>query len=101
MKKRILRFWLKLFLKYSPSLPVRLKESEANARSEWLIHNYRNEWFNAYYASRYYGLLQNLAGGTEKDSEYYINIGRRLELLHLLGESKNAMDKADKKPKKE
>ena len=77
-----------------------LTPQEAKSRGEWLLHSHGLEGFKAYYATRYYGILQSLAGGVEKDSEYYVNIGRRLELLHLLGETKQEFDRNNRTNRK-
>ena len=82
----------KLLLRLSPSLVLALTENQAKARTEWMLKSHDTEGFKAYYAARYYGILQSLANGVEKDHEYYINLGRRMELLHLLAELKQAFD---------
>ena len=87
MKKLLLR-WL---LAMAPSTRP-ITELEAKARTDWLLRTHDTEGFKAYYQTRYHGILAALAGGVEKDSEYYVNIGRRLEMLHLLAEAKREHD---------
>lgn len=89
---------LRLFLRFMPSMMFMLTEQEKKSRMEWLIHSHGSEGFRAYFVSRDYALLKTMGNGLE-NKEYWVAMGRRLELLHLLGEAKNHFDKnnADKK----
>ena len=90
----------KLALRLAPSVFSTLKEHELKARSEWLLKTNASEGYKTYYQTRYHGILQVLASGIERDNEYYVNLGRRLELLHLLGEAKQEFDRSEKESKK-
>lgn len=65
----------------------------------WLMRQFGDDGFKSYFKSRDYQLLKTIGNGLES-KEYWLNVGRRMELLHLLGSSKDAYDKEERKKRK-
>ena len=63
---------------------------------EWLVHLHTDDGFKEYFKWRDYMLLKTLGQG-QKHEEYLVAVGRRLELLFLLGKAKDEYDKMEKK----
>lgn len=63
---------------------------------QWLESNWGTSGFTEYFKYRDFQLLKNFAIGLE-DKNYWINVGRRLELLNLVGRSKEVFEKMQKK----
>jgi len=73
-------------------------ENNEEERSVWLLKQFGDEGFRSYFKWRDYALLKTLGSGLN-EREYLINVGRRLELLYLLGKSKEEFDREEKKKK--
>ena len=75
------------------------KEQKEDRRKEWLLEQFESEGFKDYFKWRDYALLKTLGQGLDQ-KDYLITVGRRLELLFLLGHMKEEYDKLEKERKK-
>jgi len=94
MKKILIKilFWL---LK----TPIAKKYIDNAKKKDWLADQYPQQNFQNYIALRNLHLLQILGEGIGRDEEYWINVGRRMELGYLLTEAKASFLAAEKKIK--
>lgn len=91
-----MKIWLRFLLRSIDrclSLPEEKVDDEA--RSLWLQRQFGDSGFRAYFRSRDWALLKAMGGGLP-EKEYWVNVGRRMELLYLLGRIKEETDKAEK-----
>jgi len=92
MKRLFERWIIKQFLRITPNVEYFLKDKERERMQKWLADSHGTDKMKAYFIMRDYALMKEL--GTKQDRErYLILVGRRLELLHLIGEARNQYDK--------
>lgn len=60
--------------------------------SKWLAECYERQEFRDYFKIRDYSLLKTMAGGLDRET-YLRQLGRREELLYLIGKAKEEWDK--------
>ena len=88
LKKRILRLLIWMFER---TYPIDFMRIDRTAVAQWLWDSHRRKGAEEYYRMRSYILLKTMGGGLEKE-QYWINVGRRLELMTLYDEMKKVAE---------
>jgi len=91
MKKTIIKILFKLL-----KTPIAIKYIDQVRKKEWLGLQYPLQSFHDYISTRNLHLLQILGEGISHNEEYWINVGRRIELGYLLTEAKREFEIAEK-----
>lgn len=92
---------VRLFIRLLPSMLYAVKGEELERMNRWLAESHQGGNMSTYFRVRDYAILKQL--GVKQDREtYLVLIGRRLELLQMLGEASAQSDKSlrDKEKKK-
>jgi len=92
MKKLIIKILFRLL-----KIPIAVKVIDQSKKKEWIGLQYPTQAFHDYISTRNLHLLQILGEGIRHDNEYWINIGRRIELGQLLTEAKREFEISEKK----
>lgn len=74
--------------------------ADKEARTTWLLKQFQDQGLRSYFKVRDYQILKEIGGGLEQ-KDYWIHIGQRLELLYLVGKSKEEFDLAEKRAKRD
>jgi len=88
----------RLFLSRVRSHTYALTSEEVTAATVWLADSHKGSGLKAYFKMRDYAVLKEMAQGLSQEA-YWMMIGRRKELLHLMGTAKSEFDKEEKQKK--
>ena len=81
-------------------IPVATKYIDHARKREWLGLQYPLQSFQDYILTRNLHILQILGEGVQREQEYWMLVGQRIELGRLLSEAKKEFAIAEKKRKK-
>lgn len=82
-------------------IPIASRLVDHAKLKEWIGLQYPLQSFHDYISTRNLYLLQILGEGVDRDKEYWIMVGRRIELGQLLTEAKKEFAIAEKKRAKQ
>lgn len=89
--KRILIGLLLRLLDSSLKLQIDYKQIDKQAVEEWAFRSFDDKGWRSYFAYEDMKILKELSFGKERD-QYFILIGRRLQLLYLFDEMKKSFE---------
>ncbi len=92
MKKILIKILFRLL-----KIPIASKVIDHAKMKEWLGAQYPVPSFRNYISTRNLHLLQILGEGIGRDEEYWINVGRRMELGYLLTKAKTNFEASEKR----
>ena len=78
-------------------IPIASKLIDHAKMKEWIGLQYPTQEFQNYIATRNLYILQILGEGVDRDKEYWMLVGQRIELGRLLTEAKKNFEIAEKK----
>ena len=81
-------------------IPIASKYIDHARMKEWIGLQYPLQEFQNYISTRNLHILQVLGEGVDRDKEYWMLIGQRIELGRLLTEAKKNFEIAEKKIRK-
>ena len=88
----IKRFFIRLVLRLlDSSFRIDYKQIDKKALEEWAFRSFDDRGWRSYFAYEDMALLKSFGQGKE-GIHYWINIGRRLQLLYLFDEMKKAFE---------
>ncbi len=93
------RLIYRLFLSVLPSHTYAITQKQAEALEKWLEMSHDSDGLKAYFVARDYALLKEMGMGVD-EKRYPMLVGRRMELLSLMGEAKSAFDRKQVEKKK-
>ena len=82
-------------------IPIATKFIDNAKKKEWIGMQYPLQEFQNYISTRNLHILQVLGEGVTRDEEYWMLVGQRVELGHLLSEAKKEFAIAEKKRAKQ
>lgn len=88
MKRLLIRFALRLL---DSSFKVDYKQMDRKAVEDWAFYSFDNKGWRSYFAHEDMALLKSFGQGKE-GLVYWMNIGRRIQLLYLFDEMKKAFE---------
>ena len=94
MRKLLIKILFRLL-----KIPIATKYIDHAKMKEWLGLQYPLSEFRNYISTRNLSILQVLGEGVDRDKEYWILVGQRIELGRLLTEAKKNFAIAEKKIK--
>lgn len=94
-------FFIKLLFKILTRHRNWIVNVNEKAIKYFLQNIYKSQGFHDYIHLRDMNILQKLGEPSNNDKEYWINIGRRMELNYLLMQSRQVSENQDKKIKKD
>ena len=80
-------------------IPVATKYIDHARKREWLGLQYPLQSFQDYILTRNLHILQILGEGVQREQEYWMLVGQRMELGRLLSEAKKEFEISEKKIK--
>jgi len=78
-------------------IPIATEFIDDAKKKEWIGSQYPLQSFHDYISTRNLHILQVLGEGVVRDEEYWMFVGQRIELGHLLSEAKKEFAIAEKK----
>ena len=94
MKKILIKILFQLL-----KIPIASKVIDHAKIKEWIGLQYPLPSFHDYISTRNLTILQTLGEGVGRDELYWMQVGRRMELGHLLTEARKNFEAAEKKKK--
>ena len=88
IKRMLLGFLMRSFYN---SLRIDYKKIDKKAFEEWAYESFDSQGFKSYFAYEDLKILKSL-GTPKPDYEYWILIGRRIQLLYLADEMRKAVE---------
>jgi len=89
--KRILIGLLLRLLDSSLKLHIDYKQIDKKAVEEWAFRSFDDRGWRSYFAYEDMKILKELSFGKERD-QYFVLIGRRLQLLYIFDEMKRSFE---------
>ena len=95
MKNLIIKILFRLL-----KIPIASSPIDPNKMRNWLGVQYPLQEFHDYIATRNLHILQILGEGVEKDKDYWMYVGQRMELGRLLTEAKKNFERNERENNK-